>query len=70
MQLTYQLIDGILAEVFEHLSTKMNTLGIQVMTVEPDVGRSAHASETRTTSDRFILRNSRPTQIDQVWPRS
>ena len=47
LQLTYHLIDGILAEVFEHLSTQMNTLGIDAKPTGPGTGRSAHASEMR-----------------------
>lgn len=51
MQLTYQLIDGIVAEIFEHLAAQMNTLSIEAKTTEPGAGRSADAGQARNDGE-------------------
>ena len=70
LQLTYQLIDGILAQVFEHLSMQMNTLAIDAETTDADAGRAAHTSETKDDVRPIRAADNRHTQVDQIWPAS
>jgi len=59
LQLTYQLIDGILAEVFEHLAKQTNTLGVQAKNTELSVGGPVQTGKTSGTVRASDLRNNR-----------